>query len=269
MRDQPGLKQRLKQRLNRLLYEPRRDPIIVLGNHKSGTSAVASLLADCGQLTKSIDIPELWPRSQGLMHGTLDLAEIVAEFPKPFSRELIKEPNLTFFYPAVHRVFPAALYVFVNRDPRSNIRSFLSRCKLPGDLAELDPEAWDIPHSWRWDFDPLAWRSVHTHYIDLMAERWNRCADVYLEHPGEMLLLRYEDFLADKLGSIEKLAADCGLHDCQDISDKVDVQYQPRGTSRAPLQFFGAQNLLRIERLCGSRMREFGYELESPDPQQD
>ena len=262
------LQKRLEHRLNRLLFQRRSDPIIVLGNHKSGTSAVASLLADCGQLTKSIDIPELWPRSEGLMHGTLDFEEIVAEFPKPFSRELIKEPNLTFFYPAVRRVFPAARYVFVNRDPRSNIRSFLSRCKLPGDLAELDVDAWDIPHSWRWDFDPVAWRSEHTHYIDLMAERWNRSADVYLEQPDEMLLLRYEDFLADKRGSIEKLAAACGLRDCRDISDKLDVQYQPRGTSRAPRDFFGPENLLRIERLCGSRMREFDYELESPELQQ-
>lgn len=265
MRDQPGLQKRLKRRLNRLLFQPRSDPIIVLGNHKSGTSAVASLLADCGRLSKSIDIPELWPLSEGLMHGTLELAEIVAQFPKPFSRELIKEPNLTFFYPAVQRVFPEARYVFVNRDPRSNIRSFLSRCKLPGDLAELDADAWEIPASWRWDFDPVAWRSEYTHYIDLMAERWNRSADVYLEQPDEMLMLRYEDFLADKRGTIEQLAADCGLTDLHDISAKVDVQYQPRGTSRTPLDFFGGENLLRIERLCGSRMREFGYEFESPE----
>ena len=35
-------------------------PIIVLGNQKSGTSAIAHLLADYGGLSRTIDIPPLW-----------------------------------------------------------------------------------------------------------------------------------------------------------------------------------------------------------------
>lgn len=247
------------------MYEPRVDPIIVLGNQKSGTSAVASLLADLGGLSKSIDIPELWPLSQRLIHGELDFAEVVARYPKPFSRELIKEPNLTFFYAAVKATFPAGRYVFVNRDPRTNIRSFLARCKLPGDLEQLDPDAYDLPESWRWDFDPAAWRSDYTHYIDLMAERWNRSADVYLEQPGDMLLLKYEDFLRDKAGTLARLADQLGIAARNDVSAKLDVQYQPAGSRQSPRQFFGDRNLQRIESLCGGRMAAFGYELETPN----
>jgi len=259
------LRKDLRRRLDRLRFEPHPSPLLVLGNQKTGTSAIAHLLADCAGLTKTIDIDVLWPLIRHLRAGSLDLAEVVAQNPRPFSRELIKEPGLTFLYADLRRVFPDARYVFVNRDPRENVRSFLQRTGVPGDLEHLDPDAWDIPASWRGAFDPGLWQSDRTHYVELLAERWNQAADVYLKHPGDMTLIRYEDFVADKRGTIEALVRDLGLTAARDVSDRVDRQYQPRGRRQTPLEFFGAANLARIEWICGSRMRAFGYAL-APDP---
>ena len=255
----PKLRKRLRNGLDRLRFRPHPAPVIVLGNQKSGTSAIAHLLADCAGLTKTIDIAELWPLARGLRAGELDLGSVVARHPRPFSSELIKEPNLTFVYGDLKRVFPAARFLFVNRDPRENLRSFLQRTGVPGDLERYDPAGWDVPESWRGAFDPRAWGSRREHYVELLAERWNLAADVWLEHPDEMQLLRYEDFLADKRGSIEAAARALDLSIERDVSDRVDRAFQPAGKRRDPLDFFGAANLARIEGICAERMRAFGY----------
>lgn len=257
-----GLKRRLRQAVARMLYEPRTDPVVVLGNQKTGTSAIAHLLADHGGLSKTIDVPELWyPTLAGLLRGELDLAVVVRANPKPFAAELLKEPNLTFMYPAVRRVFPGARYVFVNRAPGQNIRSILNRMRLPGNLDDLAQGSWKIPASWAPAFDPTVFETGSTHYVDMLADRWNRAADVYLEHRDEMVAVRYEDFVRDKVGTVAALARELGLPARRDVSDVADVQYQPRGDRAVSLEeFFGPRNLLRIERICGSRARACGYQ---------
>lgn len=244
-----------------MLYEPRADPIVVLGNQKTGTSAIAHLLADHCGLSKTIDVPELWyPTLADLLRGELELSEVVRANPKPFSAELLKEPNLTFMYPAVRRAFPGARFVFVNRAPGQNIRSILNRMGLPGDLDDLAQGEWKVPASWAPAFDPSVFATDSTHYVDMLADRWNRAADVYLEHPDEMVAVRYEDFVRDKAATIAALARALELPARRDIAAAVDVQYQPRGDRAVSLEeFFGPRNLLRIERICGSRARACGY----------
>jgi hypothetical protein len=75
-----------------------------------------------------------------------------------------------------------------------------------------------------------------------------------------MVLIRYEDFLEDKTGEIARLAERLGLARINDISDKVDTQYQPRGNRGIDWHtFFGEGNLKRIERICSDRMHLLGY----------
>lgn len=253
---------RLRRALERIVYKVNTHPVIVLGNQKTGTSAIAHLLADYCNLSKTIDISELWaPTIVHLLQDKIELSTIVRKHPKPFSRDLIKEPNMTFIYDRLRCVSPCAQYIFVNRDSRDNIRSFLNRMGIPGNLQHLEVSDWDIPELWKPALYPKIWQIQYTHYIDILAARWNRAADVYLENRNEMVLVRYEDFVADKVGTIESLAQQLGLPQVNDISDKVDIQYQPRGKDRnVPWEdFFGQENLMRIERICGSRMQKFGY----------
>jgi len=237
-------------------------PIVILGNQKSGTSAIAHLLAQYGGLSKTIDIPESWwPTLGDLLRGELRLIDFANLNKHRFSTDLIKEPNLTFLYSQLVKLHPQGTFVFVVRDPRSNIRSLLNRMELPGDRESV--KLITVPETWRPIFDAEVWGLEAGHYIEILSARWNLAADVYLEHPGKMLLVRYEDFVADKTGTIKSLAQRLGLSHIHDISDKVDIQYQRRGNQEISWkEFFGPANLARIERICDSRMARLGYKVE-------
>lgn len=238
-------------------------PIIVLGNQKSGTSAIAHLLADFGGLSKTIDIPVLWDSTvTDIIKGHIEFSRIVNHHKFYFSKELIKEPNMTFFARQVIEVFPKSKYIFVVRDPRDNIRSLLNRIKIPGHLKEVDKlllqgvrEGYKlILNAKKWEIDQ------NENYIGVLSHRWNSAVDNYLLCKDRMILVKYEDFLADKYKCIASLADRLGIQQKMDIADRLDIQYQPRGIHNISWEeFFGPENLACIERVCGDRMREFGY----------
>lgn len=240
-------------------------PIIVIGNQKSGTSAIAHLLADFGELSKTIDIPPLWsPVAIKIMHGQSNFTKIVRRHRFYFSTELIKEPEMTFFIDQVISTFPKAKYIFVVRDPRDNIRSLLNRINVPGHLKEIDKISFSaVLPSYRVMLDASIWGGKQTeNYIEALAHKWNRAVDSYLCYKDRMALAKYEDFLNDKYRFIAKLAKQLGVLEKIDISDRLEVQYQPRGNrSISWKDFFGMENLMRIERICNSRMKEFGYSI--------
>jgi hypothetical protein len=241
-----------------------REPIFLLGNQKSGTSAICSLLALCTGRSVTVDLRRETGRQFYLriVHGDVPFRALIDRNRRDFSRDIIKEPNLTLFHRDLRGHFPAAKYVIIVRDPRHNIRSILNRVNVPGNLPRLgaSPE---------YDIDPgfalvlgSGWPGVtpRDHYIEQLAERWNACADVYLASRSDMTLVRYEDFSRDKEGTIHRLAQALGLAPRYDIGDKVDVPFQPGGNRHVSWNvFYGAENLARIERICRSRMELLGY----------
>lgn len=246
------------------LMRVNRAPIFLLGNQKSGTSAICELLGMSTGIAVTTDLK----REVGgqfylsVAQGDVPFRTLVRRNRWDLSRDIVKEANLTLLGRELKRHFPGARYVMIVRDPRDNIRSILDRVKVPGNLEALVPDAaYDIGPGWAVVLGS-AWPgvTVRSHYIEQLAERWNACADVYLRAPGDMLLVRYEDFAADKEGTIEGLARALGLAPRHAIGDKVDVQFQPRGNHGVSWGgFFGAPNLARIEQICGSRMAAFGY----------
>jgi hypothetical protein len=179
-----------------------------------------------------------------------------------FSRDIVKEANLTIFYDELITHFPQSRFVFIVRDPRDNIRSQLNLMGIPGDFTQLSskhlknlPRGWDIIIDGRW----LGLKGEN--YIEMLAARWNFMADVYLKHIDNLILIRYEEFMRDKCGEIAHLACDLGLTPINDISNKVDFQFQPRGNRPVRWEsFFGADNLGRIEHICGERMHFLKYQ---------
>lgn len=250
--------------LNRISRAPANpNPIIILGNQKSGTSAISALLARATGLSLAIDLVGINEPVQTLLHTKeLSFSEFVSNNGWDFSRDVVKEPALTFLYDELVRFFPGPKVVFVIRDPRENIRSILDRLCLPGDLDQLDG-SWlrGMKTGWRHVLDGRWLGLDGENYIDMLAQRWNLATDVYLNHTDRIILIRYEDFVADKEGEIAQLAMRLDLDPVRDITDKVDIQYQPRGCNRGVpwLDFFGADNLTRIETICTDRMRQFGY----------
>ena len=251
---------RIAQSLGRETAPIPRDPVLVFGNQKSGTSAVANLLAELCGLSATIDDPPIRPDAmREFALGGADFRAFVQRHPREFSAQLIKHPNLTFFTERVLEVFDQARVVFVVRDPRDNIRSILQRRKVPGDLEQADArqlEELGGPAM----YDPRLWGGEDENYIGRMALRWNTANDAYLRNAQRFALCRYEDFVADKLGVLERLARELGLQAQHDIRARLDVQFQPAGDHSIPWsQFFGPRNLARIESLCAERMAALGY----------
>jgi hypothetical protein len=236
-------------------------PIIVLGNQKAGTSVITHLLADRTGLSKTVDIPESWwPALRSLLNGELNLQTFAKRNRHRFSADVIKEPNLTFFYQELKSLHPDAKFVFVARDPRANIRSLLDRLDLPGDREDIEPALKNVAPEWRHLFNRDIWNLEYEHYVGMLSERWTRAARVYLDNQPGIHLIRYEDFLDNKVEAIDRLTDILDLKSVRDISDKVDVQYQPRGNRNVTwLEFFGAHNLRRIEQITCPEMTELGY----------
>ena len=246
-------------------------PVIVLGHQKSGTSVVAALLGEATGKSVTIDIV---PKKSGIVPFFREdlfkidfvLRDFILANPLYFATDIIKEPDLTFHYEGLANYFPQAKFVYVIRDPRQTIRSILNRLELPGDVQTLNAshrkslrqlKLWEPIIEGNF---PLV--SGET-YIENLAFRWNLAAEIYLQHSDNMKLIRYEDFKENKVDTIVRLARQTELKPITDISDKVNEQYQPRGDSEVPLiDFFGADNLNRIEAICSDRMQHFGYEIQ-------
>jgi hypothetical protein len=246
--------------LGGLLARPHPNPVFVLGNQKSGTSAIAALLGLSTGLSVAVDLRREMQRQTWLRvrRGDLSFDSFVRRNALDFSRAIVKEPNLTFFHDELIRRAPSARCVFVVRDPRDNVASILDRLGIPGNLAALGEEQCAAVDPGSELVLDGSWLGIEAggHYVERLAARWNACVDVYLARQADLVLVRYEDFVADKVGEIERLAARLGLEGGRDIRGRVDTPFQPAGSRSSDWStFFGQENLTRIERICGDRMR--------------
>lgn len=240
-------------------------PVFVLGNQKSGTTAIAVLLAE--RTGHSVTWDPTSPQHDSLIvdiyQEAASISTLVQQCELAFSKDVVKDPNLTFVYDALQERFPDAQFVMVMRDPRDNVRSILDRLDLPGDATSLDSERYEaMSQGWRLVVDG-SWMGIQgEHYIDSLAGRWQRAARIYLENEDTFQLIRYEDFMDAKVAAIDGLAARLGLEAKHGIEDKVDQQFQPRGHRRDANwpTFFGESNLRRIEIRCAEEMNALGYD---------
>ena len=244
---------------------PNEEAVIVLGNSKSGTTAITALLADYADASVTLDF---WPRLRdpetlaALHSGEEPFEAFVRRFRADFSRDIVKDPHLTFLYPPLAERFPDARFLMIVRDPRDNIRSILDRLDLPGDRDDLDLARYEMRPLWRAILES-PWLEVDGDgYVERLAQRWSLAASVYLRRPDAMELVRYEDFVDDKMGTIADLAERLGLEHRGRIEHKLDRRYQPKGRSDVVWEeFFGPRNLRLIEETCVEEARALGYEV--------
>lgn len=254
-------------------------PVIVLGNHKAGTSAIAGLLGALTGLPVALELRKELKRDRyrAVHEGRVPFATLIARNRVDFSRPIIKENHFSTMPELVTARFLNSPVVMVTREPRDNIRSLLNRLGIPGDRDQIAPEAWrSVPDVWKLTLDGRWLGLSYDTYIEQLALRWNLIASYYLANRERWVLQRYEDFQADKLGALTGLAQAVGLTPRCDVSEKLNHPFQPPGDrSAAWLTFFGERNLTTIERICGPTMTRLGYRLDrvlgevDPVPRED
>lgn len=243
---------------------PSHQPVFILGHQKAGTSVIAALLGEQTGMDVTIDLKQeirdlIIPR---IVSGEADLGDLIKRNRDEFAAPIVKHPNLTLIYPALHNRFPRSQFVFVVRDPRDNIRSILDRLDLAGDDEAIAADRWtEIPKPWRLILGEGRPGFDRSTYLEAIADRWADMVRVYLDHEADITLIRYEDFRANKTAAIARLAEQLGLPMAGDISASVDQQFQGKGANRnVPLvEFFGTANMMRIEERCRPEMMALGY----------
>ncbi len=246
--------------------------IFLLGHPKAGTTVIAALLSKISgktlisdpifRINKSVKI------RQQLHTNKLGFDRFLQNHQYCFAADIVKDPYLIFFFDELKRNFPEAKFVFINRDPRDNIRSILNRLEIPGNLQKLEanyreklpnlPRGSDWPEIIEGLLPPVAGNN----YIERLAHRWNLAVDIYQANRDYLVYIRYEDFLINKESFIKELAEKMGLKPINDISTLVNVQYQPRGNHNLTwVDFFSQENLSRIEAICEERMKLFNYQV--------
>lgn len=256
---------RLREAWRRQTAQVNPNPIFVFGNQKSGTSAVAALLGEATGLSYTIDILCLYSGlEEKLLRGEAKFDQVLERGRYYFSKDIVKDPGFTLFYNQIANLFPNTQRVFVLRDPYQNIRSILNRVRLPGDLENLSAEQWQNLKQQFPGWYPVLDGSLAGHhgetYIETLALRCQKIAQIYLQHQADLVPIYYEAFNQNKVEAIRELALKLGLEPNRSIEQVKDVQFQPKGNQEVSLEaFFGAANLHRIEKICGEVMGLVGY----------
>jgi hypothetical protein len=256
----------MKTLLRRLLRRPVRAPrVVVAGMPKSGTTAVAMLMGAAAELDVNSDPFHRLDRRDSqfrdeLYAGHISLADLVKRYRSHFAGGLIKDPNFVFFVPGLADAFPGAGRVMIVRDPRDNIRSILNRLELPG-RTDPSPDQRDrLNRTWQRVLDGHTPDLPGENHVEVLAHRWRVAAANYFDHADSLQLIRYEEFVQDKVAAIEALLSKLGLVASKSIDHMVDRQFQPRGDHTVTWQdFFGPERLDSIERICAREMEALGY----------
>ena len=131
-------------------------------------------------------------------------------------RWIMKSPQHVEHLPAVHRVFPDATYVVTHRDPVSVVTSL---CTM-------------IAYSGRIGRDPVKPKEIGAYWIDRTETMLNACVrDVEKLPPEQVVHVHFRDFMADDIGTIERIYGTAGHPLTGDVRSAM-LQYvsdNPRG----------------------------------------
>ena len=232
-----------------------------MGNQKTGSSAIAGLLAARTHASLAPDVHGAWQMEHALATGALPARAFLQRYRYYFRHKIVKENSLTLAADALLPALPHGQPVFVVRHPLHNLRSILDRLGWPGTPqppSVLPP----IPHAWRAIVDVQTWGVEASNHITALAERWRLTAETALRHRDRALLIRYEDFSADKQGIIDGLADTLGLTARYSIDALLDHSFQPRGTRRGTElgTVFTPETQARVLQICGPAMQALGYD---------
>ena len=237
----------------------------VTGNQKSGTSAIAALVAMAAGKSHCIDIfVKMGFIERDLLDGGCTFESFLKRAKIYFNKDIIKEPEFIFFLDELDQFYPGQRYVNVIRSPFDNIRSILNRLSLTANDAAKIKEGkhfiFDYP-LWNLIVDTKRMPYVGDNLFELLVSRWNYAVNV---RPPKTAIqfesVRYEDFMIDKKAFVNQLCSDLGFDVRLDIAKYVDVSFQPKGTPVLKEQFFSFEQIDYIYENCSRGMKRYGYQ---------
>jgi hypothetical protein len=234
--------------------KPNKNALWIFGMQKSGTSAIAALLAHRAGKTVTIDTPLLWtPYIQQLKSGKLLLSDHINSNPYDFSKDIIKEPNATFIFKEVKLNFKLDKYVVIIRNPLDTIRSILNRLNLPGDKSSININ--HVDPKWRFFF-----KNKGVNYIDDLCDAWNLAySNDEMIYGENCITVKYEDFNNNKSVFIDDLIFQLNLESLNSIEKIKNKDFQPKGMSEINLEIFFGANYSIIENKCKIQSSKFDY----------
>lgn len=225
--------------------------IVICGCERSGTTAVASLLAAGTGKQLLDDPPEAWhliPKVKMI----LEEPDALCQFLKPDT--IVKVPGFAAVIEEVNSFTPHVQFVVVIRDPRDVVSSMLERLSdRPGPL-----------------FLWTEWLNVQASgLVDRLAGRWCKyieMASASSHKCGNVTFINYEDFVKDKILVLRELAELFGnsFHNGL-VKDQLEFQFRKeknhtiQGPGRYVSDLTEKDQYLIINR-CAKLMIEYGYD---------
>lgn len=248
------------------LYGPSLTKAVFMGHQKSGTTAIANLLAKRTQMSYSND-PVYFSCKESnkavklLEDESEEFVSIMRAHRGLFFREVVKDPDFSFAPCLISKMYPAAKIIFISRNPYDIVRSIYNRLDISGQI-----EAKKIPMSamknptCQWDYIINGEIGCSKQVTERLAARIEETTVQYLKHNDKMILVKYEEFMSNKGKFIDELADNLGFEKKSDITDYLNNQFQPKGQSGITSdEFFSRENARLISKACPITLSEFTY----------
>lgn len=227
---------------------------LVVGCESSGTTVISHLLFNDGSRRFLLEgAVWAWDLYMSVYQGK----SRVRDYPRLQIYDGIKVPGFAAILDKYIAEFPRARIVYIVRDPRDVVSSAY-RSKHVRTRDELRSISW-VRETW------LGIESNDP--VERLALRWRRYLEVSQRVP-DVCYVRYEDFCSDKVGTIQRLGAELGVHvDAARVTRLCDIQashksvraYEPRGPDCWRREFVSPADAQLIERVCGDLMMRWNY----------
>jgi hypothetical protein len=201
-----------------------------------------------------------------------------------------KTPQNILRIPYVRAIFPEATYLFIVRNPFSFISSVEYKWQRPVTGSGVVRRLKDMPlaqlHHWvrRYIMQQIYKRILRRKYLSIwgpryrgiqedlkahnlltvIARQWSICSakaekDMATFKTGQILRLRYEDFVEDPISDLERICAHCGLEMSGDMVKAA--REMVKSDRKLKWQRFDPRDLALILPEIEDEMQRHGYEI--------
>ena len=136
----------------------------------------------------------------------------------------------------------------------------MRRCNIPGNEDNVSRDKSSLSPEWK-NIVFNEWLGIkYENHIESLAKRWLYFYEIYKKNKDNITLIKYEDFLSDKIGFIENIAREINMPVRKNISGFVDIDFQPsRKTNDVNRFVLSEKNRKIVISVCSKALDELGY----------